>query len=339
MPNEQQDRVWIEFFSPSQIKTFELPPNLILVGDAHIQRGNFCVIGGPPGVGKSRAAMALAIAGATGNDWLDLPVKQQFKTMIIQTENGKGRLKKDFETVDCGEFEQWIRICSPPPFGLAFELKEFVEELRKRIEEFKPDVVVFDPWNSIAGDDKQSDYLAAFKTIRSVVPISDTGAAIVIVAHTRKPRDEEKASSGRELIHLLSGSHVLVSVPRSAFVMFPESPDVENDKIVWTCCKNNDGEMNAPTIWIRRDLGFEFVGDYDSKDHADNKRKSVTLDDVKKLLKTFPDGAPVAKGKLVQMLMKQTNAGLSTCYAALDTEKGKFKDHIEVVDDVFKWRD
>jgi len=93
MENSDDKRVWIQFYSPNEIKNLELPPNLILVGDAHIQRGAFCIIGGPPGVGKSRAAMALAISGATENNWMDLPVKQKFKTMIIQTENGKKPLK------------------------------------------------------------------------------------------------------------------------------------------------------------------------------------------------------------------------------------------------------
>jgi hypothetical protein len=281
MSDPKQDTVWIQFYSPNEIKNFELPPNLILVGDAHIQRGAFCVIGGAPGVGKSRAAMALAIAGATGENWLDLPVPNKFRTMIIQAENGKARLKKDFETINCGEFEQWIRICSPPPYGMAFEESDFVEALREKIKEFNPDVVIFDPWNSIVGDDKQSDYLKAFNLIRSVIPVSDTGAAIVIVAHTRKPRDDEKAT-GRELLHLLSGSHVLVSVPRSVFVMFSESPDVEDDKIVWTCCKNNDGKMNHPTVWSRSNLPFEYVGEYDTKEQAGKKRITITIDDVKK---------------------------------------------------------
>jgi len=336
MSNSIQNPIWIEFFTPSQIQSFELPPNLILVGDYHIQRGTFTVIGGPPGVGKSRAAMALAIAGATGQNWFDMEVKQKFRTMIIQNENGKGRLKKDFETINCSEFEHWIRICTPPPFGMAFNKIEFVHKLREKIDEFNPDIVIFDPWNSIAGDDKQSDYLEAFKLIRSVIPNSDTNAAIVIVAHTRKPKDDEKAT-GRELIHLLSGSHVLVSVPRSVFVMVPETSDVESGKIIWTCCKNNDGEMNASSVWLRKDLSFEYVGELDGNFKPEAKRITVTLDNIRDLMKPYPDG--LTKKAFVAMLKKKTNASQSACYAALD-ENGKFKDHIEVAEfDMFKWRD
>ena len=336
MSDTKQENVWIEFYTPKEIKCFELSPHLILVGDAHIQRGALCVIGGPPGVGKSRAAMALAIAGATGRNWFDLEITKQFRTMIIQNENGKARLKKDFETINCSEFEQWIKICSPPPYGMAFDETDFVEALRQKVKEFSPDIVIFDPWNSIAGDDKQSDYLEAFKQIRSVVPNTENGAAVVIVAHTKKPKDDEKAT-GRELIHLLSGSHVLVSVPRSVFVLVPESANVDDENVVWTCCKNNDGEMSAPTVWARRNLSFDYVGEYEAKETAGSKRITITIDDIKKVLSLLPDG--IHQKILVNILMKQTGAGKSSCYAALDTKKGKFKDHIQEIDGVLKWKD
>jgi replicative DNA helicase len=56
----------IEFLSPSQIRSYEPPPGIVLVGDNHVVRGNVTVVGGCPGVGKSRASVALAEAGATG---------------------------------------------------------------------------------------------------------------------------------------------------------------------------------------------------------------------------------------------------------------------------------
>jgi hypothetical protein len=46
--------------SPSEILAYEPPPGIVLVGDNHITRGSVFVIGGAPGVGKSRASVALA---------------------------------------------------------------------------------------------------------------------------------------------------------------------------------------------------------------------------------------------------------------------------------------
>jgi Mrp family chromosome partitioning ATPase len=54
----------IEFFTPSQLSEFIPPEGFKLVGDYHIQRSSPFVIGGAPGVGKSRGAVALAVAGA-----------------------------------------------------------------------------------------------------------------------------------------------------------------------------------------------------------------------------------------------------------------------------------
>jgi len=45
---------------------------LVLASDNHLVRGSVFVLGGPPGVGKSRATVALAEAGATRSDWFGL---------------------------------------------------------------------------------------------------------------------------------------------------------------------------------------------------------------------------------------------------------------------------
>jgi hypothetical protein len=49
------------------------------------------------GVGKSRAATKLAICGATGADFFGMSVHRKFRTMILQCENGRVRLKSKYE--------------------------------------------------------------------------------------------------------------------------------------------------------------------------------------------------------------------------------------------------
>ena len=84
-PREPRIRV----FTPSELRAYNPAQEPILVGDSHITRGEVFVIGGEPGVGKSRLVVSLAIAGATGSDWLGLKVRQKFRTLILQTENGR----------------------------------------------------------------------------------------------------------------------------------------------------------------------------------------------------------------------------------------------------------
>jgi hypothetical protein len=82
--SSMEPREWFHFYSPTECRNFSPPQGLVLVGDCHITRGAVTVIAGPPGVGKSRAGHALAVAGATLADWFGLKVHQQFRTAIIQ---------------------------------------------------------------------------------------------------------------------------------------------------------------------------------------------------------------------------------------------------------------
>ena len=231
---QEAPRPLIEFKKPSELKNFVPPPGIILIGDCHIVRGSVFVIGGAPGVGKSRASVALAEAGATAQDWFGLIVKMKFKTMIVQTENGPFRLSKEFGGLDCEALEDYVRISPPPPCGVCLERDDFKEQLRAAIREFQPGVVLFDPWNAVARDEKAREYLDTFNQLRSVLPFGDDAPALGIVAHTRKPKTDERAS-GRALLNLLAGSYVLGSVPRTAFVMQAASDDTTDNRIIWTC--------------------------------------------------------------------------------------------------------
>jgi hypothetical protein len=152
----------------------------------HIQKAAPFVMGGAPGVGKSRAAVALAVSGATGTDWLGFKVHRQFKTMIVQAENGRVRLKNELADLDCATLDEFVRSCSPPPLGFDFENLSFCDQLRLEIDKFQPDVFILDPFNRLARDDKARDYKEAFEALLAVLPTGDDAPALGIVAHTRK---------------------------------------------------------------------------------------------------------------------------------------------------------
>jgi predicted ATPase len=316
----------IEFYTPSQLADYIPPEGFKLVGDYHVQRAAPFVISGAPGVGKSRAAVALAVAGATGQPWFGYPVPRQFKTMIVQAENGRVRLKNEFADLDCAALDEFVRVCSPPRFGFSFERRDFSDLLRREIEKFQPDVFILDPWNRLARDDKAKDYSQAFEDLLSVLPTGDDAPALGIVAHTRKPRADERAN-GRALLNLLAGSYVIGSVPRAVFIMQAASDDTEDRRIVWTCCKNNDGALGARAAWERRNGLFVPVQtfDWETFDDSGEKRRIVTIKDLDAL---FDGGKTrLARSAAVTQLMEQTLLGKTACYEALKKD-GKFSKNL-----------
>jgi hypothetical protein len=319
-------QTWIEFLSPSEIKAYKPPPGTILAGDNHIVRGGVFIIGGAPGVGKSRATVALAVAGATKLDWFGCSVHCNFRTLIIQNENGRYRLKMEFAEQDEALLDKYLRISPPPPYGLRFNRLEFREDLKAKIDIFQPGIVTIDPWNAVARDDKAKDYLETFDLVRSVIPSGDDAPAIGISAHTRKPLANERAS-GRSLLNLLSGSYTLASVPRTIWIMQHASDDVSEDRVVVTCCKNNDGELGPRSVWRRANGLFARVDDFDWEEWdnpgTDNKSNGITEFAIATV---FDHGNKALKqSEAVKALGELTGKKKTACYDALG-EKGRFSD-------------
>jgi hypothetical protein len=316
---EWMPELLIQFKSPLELKEFVPPPGNILVGDCHITQSTVFVIAGAPGVGKSRGLVALGVAGATGNEWFGLPVHRRFKTMIVQTENGQFRLSREFAELDCEALENYMRICTPPPYGLCFKREDFRKQLADAINEFKPDIVGFDPWNAAAREQDSKEYLDTFDALKSVLPRGDDAPVLGIVAHTRKPKSDER-HSGRSLLNLLAGSYVLGSVPRTVFVMQAASDDVTDNRVVWTCCKNNDGELGDRSAWKRRNGLFvpvEFF-DWNAFDHPPKEKRGLKPEILREFLMK---GREYEKSQIVSIIMKETGRGKTAAYDLVDEAK------------------
>lgn len=328
-----EPRVMVEFLSPTQLRDTVVPEGSKLVGDFHVERGSPFVLGGAPGVGKSRAAVALAVAGATGADWFGLTVHRRFRTMILQAENGQVRLKNEFSDLDCAALDGWVCVSPQPPYGFAFMDRAFLDQLRGAVEMFKPDVFIIDPWNQCVRDSTEKDYMEGFERLRGVLPVGDDCPAIGIVAHTRKPRMGEKAS-GRSLLNLLSGSYVLTSVPRSVFIIQPASDETDDKRIVFTPAKNNNGEMGPRTVWERRNGLFGAVEnfDWDTFDGGGGKahKKAVTEAHIREV---FQDGsARMMLKSAAEKLQEVAGVGRTVAYEALKLN-GEFGNLLDRRDD------
>jgi hypothetical protein len=292
------------------------------------------VVGGPPGVGKSKSTIALGVSGATQTDWFGLKVHRKFKILIVQNENGRFRLSREFADLNCETLEKFVRVTPPPPYGFCFSRKGFVGQLAAAIADFQPDIVIFDPWNAAAREQTQEVYLDAFDALKSVLPIGDDAPALGIVAHTRKPKTDERAS-GRALLNLLAGSYVLGTVPRTVFIMQAASDDVTDNRVVWTCCKNNDGEFGPRSAWEREGSLFPTAKDFDwdlFDSPGKDRREKISADAIRRVL-----AHPLSRDDAATELETLTDASRSTCYKALQFN-GRFAKHLHFEGGKISWK-
>jgi hypothetical protein len=318
--------VLIELLTPSELKAYQPPPGTLLVGDNHIVRGSVFVIGGAPSVGKSRTTVALGEAGATLYEWFGLKVHCKFKTMIIQNENGRYRLSLEFANLDVTLLDDYLRISPPPPQGLCFSKALFREQLKELLDQFEPAVVILDPWNAVARDDKQKDYLESFELVQSILPGGDQRPALGIAAHTHKPTLEHRANRGRNLINSLSGSLVLGSIPRTIWILQSATDSVTDNRVVVTCCKNNDGELGDRTVWERNNGLFTPVTGFDW-DAFDNPPKPGASGGITETTMSaiFDHGYKSMRKDEAVAELKNMGFSKSPAYRAMDHISGPYK--------------
>jgi len=326
----------IVFKRPSEIIAYQPPEGSCLVGNNHITMGATAVIAGAPGIGKSRAAVALAVAGATGYSWMNLKVHRRFRTMIIQCENGALRLKQEFEAFMTPEIEDMLLISPPPQFGFEFGKPEFEEAIRKSIEAFRPDLVIVDPWTAVVTDDKGKDYGESIKVLKRLTGNDDRSPALLIVAHTRKPGTGETLPKGRDLLHEVAGSYRLGSHARAVFNVLAATVDPGDDRILFINSKNNDGPMADRSAWHRRNGPFEECPGFDWKAYDQQSSKGGRSTIKAHHLRAALEGKALPRKELIDVLMEETECSRSVAYAATDLD-GKFGVNLKSVSGQYHW--
>ncbi|MBI3869294.1 MAG: AAA family ATPase [Verrucomicrobia bacterium] len=317
----------IQFYSLGELQAYSPPKDQCLLGDYHLQRGAMTVLAGPPGCGKSRAALSLAIKGARGEGtFLGLALHGAFKTLIVQNENGMTRLHRDVSQIgDVSSLGDSIRISAPPPLGMALQNPNFLEDLKAAIREFNPDLIIVDPLNACLRDSMEKDLQEVFSKIREIAAESNKQPAVLLLHHLRKPKSDD-SHRGRNLAHLLAGSYVLVSVARCVFVMQPASDDTEDNRVVVTCAKNNDGGMGPRTAWTR-EAGLEFLPvagfSWEAFDKGSSKREAKVQEHH--IREVFEDGRSwLTQKEAASHLMEMAGIGRSAAYDALKVVEGRF---------------
>jgi hypothetical protein len=314
----------VRFYTPGELKAFQIPPGYNMVGDFHLFRGGLSVLAGPPGCGKSRAALWLAIQGARGEgEWMGYKVHTKFRTLILQDENDVVRLHRDFQQIESFEgLDDWVKISAPPDCSLALRNPAFRAEMKVMMRDFQPELVVVDPWRSCTPDSMEKDYTEALVRLREILAAADVKPASLVVHHLRKPKSDDK-HRGLNTAHLVSGSNVLHGAARSLFVMQSATDDVEEKRVVLTCCKCSNGEPGPRSVWERKTAWFEPVEvfDWEAFDNGSSPRESKVKEEHIRQAFEFGIG-PLPLKQVAEKLQEIAGVKRSAAYKALETGDG-----------------
>ena len=337
--NDAKEKPVLEIFNAADLEKYTPSQNLNLIGDNEICMGyeGVALMAGPGSSGKSLAVAGMALAGCIGSGtWHGRKVHRKFKTLILQAENGKSRLKKQFAKMKelhpklAAAIDESIFFSGPPEGGLAFHRPDFRAAVRRTVDKLRPDMVVLDTWAQVAAEDAAKDVMDKLSEIRACFPAGDDCPALLIVAHTSKPRPEQ-VRHGRALANLVSGSVALVNTARCVYMILPWSEAFEDDRIYFACPKLNNGEMFPASVWRRR-FGAMFVADPDTdaknwgqadKQDEEAGRKIKRAD----VVAAFEGLSVLKKADLVKRLQAKLDAGTSTInFAITPGERGYLAD-------------
>lgn len=329
----------IEVLTPEAIRQYEPDPSTYLVGEDMITRGDFAVLAGWQGLGKSMLSKNLAFAGARGSSWMGYPCKRRFRTFILQGEDNQKRLKAEFTAA------HWVTgedVRFTPRIPLAFGNPAFRAELRRHYDAWPFDLLIIDNWTDISGEQASSDAAEAFNQIRDCLPYGENMPAVLLLAHLRKMRGGEnwRPKMGRELMHELSGTLALTSKARTVFVIQPTSAtDMEDPGIVFQCAKANNEMPLPPSAWKRAMGAFTPIPNFDMDSWMNPPEDGGARKTVREhhLAKIMPPGVRMTRKRAVELLEDEGFAS-QTAYKALSAD-GKFVDRLVTGSDgLLSWR-
>lgn len=202
---------------PSQVKKYDTERDrscLLGVRESgaysrYLCRGGSGWIIGPSGIGKSSLAVMMSMLWATGQPAFGIRPVGPLRVTVIQAENDEGDLAEMVKGVFSGlgwDDSSGMDLQSLLDANLSLRTesarigRDFVRWLERVIREDKSDMVLLDPFLSFAGIDvsKQEQCSLFLRSWLNPV-LHATGAALIGMHHTGKPKVDRRVKSMRPL--------------------------------------------------------------------------------------------------------------------------------------------
>ncbi len=315
--------------------TFDETDNVL--GDRQLAKGeNSCIVG-PPGAGKTRLVMQLAIAGIVGRDFLGMPVNgKSLRWLFLQVENSNRRLN-----IDLGYFKRWVdddalwktvvdqcvvHTLENDTDGLVF-LDNWAnkEKLAEAIDATKPDVV---PWDSLQnygiGDlNRDSDMFKSLHEISMLTKRGNPHAIPFVIHHSLTGRAGAIKAIGMEKGGYSRNSKTLTAWTRSQINVAVANPNIY-ETVILSCGKCSNGKEFEPfAAKFNEDTHiYELDADFDIEKWLASV-KSNKVDNHKIPVETVVEaceGVNMDKNDLFVAIKRKlgTDVNQATIYRAID---------------------
>lgn len=314
-----------------EVLNYEPPPGSMLVGDGVIEAGGVALLYGPPGSFKGFAVGHLMACGARGSGrWLGHEVRERFASLWINCENGRRRLRNQFERMelpaDAGDYIFNTDI--PDVWNVTDQ--HFVEELRTTVTARQIKLVVVDTVSNFTADELAKDFAAFFAGIHAALSVIPWKVAVLLVHHARKPKEGDRSARG--LLHTISGHQTLQRRSRCILYMGRVTDELDEKRVVAACLKCSDSaeaEGHKVAVRLNEKSALEEIPDFDWSEwaagsNAGNGTKGGAKVTLEHLREIFDDGEKwLTRAEARDALMSVANVARNTAYEALEDE-GRF---------------
>jgi hypothetical protein len=287
-----------------EVLSYERPEGADLVGDGFIELGEVALLYGPPGSFKGFAVGELMVCGAEGGgSWLGFPVKCKFKSLWINCENGRQRLKKQFSKMQMPVDVRDYVFTTDQPDSFSLADKQLAEEIREAVITKGIGLLIIDTVSNFTEDELAKHFTAFFEALYAILRDLPVKPAVLLIHHSRKPKAEDR--TGRALLNLISGHQTLQRRSRTIIYMGRPTEGFKEKRVVAVALKvSNNGEMEGDKTasQLGPEHRLDALPDFDwsewDKSGADGEgRDSRRLDEAKALeefRQVFPEG-PISR--------------------------------------------
>lgn len=207
----------------------EDPPPIAWLIDGWLARGDIALLAGEPGAGKSWLTLDLAVSGALGDPiWGRFSCDEYLKVLVVDEENPQDEVIRRLWCVGKAHYvlESGLvprlddnLVVTTPRQGFSFRRPESVAWLRQQIEQFRPDLLIFDSITALSTITEEKDAVSVRRFFHDhLAPLqSICGTTILLVHHTNKAvyQKEQAVSAGG----MVRGSIDFLAAPDTTFLL------------------------------------------------------------------------------------------------------------------------